>query len=285
MEYLFKDDRVIIKNPSDFSLLHTFDCGQCFRFNEVEKGRFTGVAFKKPVEIYEENGDIVFLNLTKDEFLKSWVDFLDLDRDYKEIKDFLSSDEIIKKAIGYGEGIRILKQDFFECLISFIISQQNNIPKIKKAVEGFCELFGEKVEYNGKGYYTFPDAEALKDITVSDLAPLKIGYRDKYIISAIEAVLSGRISYEILSSLSYEEAKKLLLTINGVGEKVANCVLLFSLLKFEAFPVDTWIKKAMEGLYNLSVKDIPDYTRINFGKYSGFAQQYIFYYIRNNKER
>ena len=283
MEYVFLSDRVVIKNPKDFSLRHTFDCGQCFRFNEDERGHFTGVAFKKAVEIYEENGEIIFLNVTKEEFLLYWVNFLDLERDYGEIKKSLSNDLIIKKAIAYGDGIRILKQEFFECLISFIISQQNNIPKIKKAVEGFSELFGERMEYNGKVFYTFPDPYAVKDITAEDLAPLKIGYRDKYIINAIEKVVKGEITYEILNSLPYEDAKKLLLTINGVGEKVANCVLLFSLLKFEAFPVDTWIKKAMEGLYSLKVKDIPDYTRINFGKYSGFAQQYIFYYIRNNK--
>jgi len=283
MEYVFLPDRVIIKNPVDFSLTHTFDCGQCFRFNEDDKGHFFGVAFKKPVEIYEENGDIVFLNITKEEFLSYWVDFLDLERDYGEIKSFLSSHEVIKKAISYGGGIRILKQEFFECLISSIISQQNNIPKIKKAVEGFCTLGGKKVEYKGKYYYTFPSPEEVKDITLHDLAPLKIGYRDKYIIDAIKMVADGEITYEKLSALSYEEAKKLLLSINGVGEKVANCVLLFSLLKFEAFPVDTWIKKAMEGLFGLDVRDIPDYTRINFGNYSGFAQQYIFYYIRNSK--
>ncbi len=283
MEYVFLPDRVVIKNPSDLTLLHTFDCGQCFRFNREENGHFVGVAFKKAVEIYEEDGEIVFLNITKEEFLSDWVEFLDLERDYKKIKKSLASDKVIRNAIAYGEGIRILKQEFFECLISFIISQQNNIPKIKKAVEGFCSLFGERIEYNGREFFTFPEPLRVKDITAQDLAPLKLGYRDKYIIDAIETIISGRVTYEKLNSLSYEEAKKLLMTINGVGEKVANCVLLFSLLKFEAFPVDTWIKKAMEELYSLSVKDIPDYTKINFGKYSGFAQQYIFYYIRNNK--
>ena len=283
MNYSFEEDRVILKAPKDFSLLHIFDCGQCFRFNREENGHFIGVAFNKVVELYEENGDIIILNLTKEEFLENWVSFLDLERDYGEIKSFLSKDSAVKEAIKYGDGIRILKQEFFECLISFIISQQNNIPKIKKAVEGFCELFGEKTEYKGKIYYTFPDVNKVKDIKITDLAPLKIGYRDKYIIDAVNLVSNGEISYEILEKLPYDEAKKELLKIKGVGEKVADCVLLFSLLKSEAFPVDTWIKKAMESLYNLSKKDIQSYTEVNFGKYSGFAQQYIFYYIRNKK--
>lgn len=283
MEYLFSKDKVVIKNLTDFSLIHTFDCGQCFRFNRDEKGHFIGVAFGKTADFYTEGDDLVIKNITKEEFLTHWVDFLDLNRDYKKIKTELSKDEVVKKAIDYGSGIRILKQEFFECLISFIISQQNNIPKIKKAIEGFCALFGDKVCYDNKEYYTFPTPKSLENITVEDLAPLKIGYRDKYIIDAIKKVNSGEIAYTKLIDLSYEEAKKMLLTINGVGEKVANCVLLFSLLKSEAFPVDTWIKKAMESLYNLKENEIPDYTKLNFKEYSGFAQQYIFYYIRNRK--
>lgn len=279
MEYLFSEDKIIIKNPQDFSLLSTFDCGQCFRFNE-ENGHFFGVSNGKVAEFYEEVGDIIVENVTKDEFLNYWVHFLDLERDYKKIKKELIKDKVIKEAIEFGGGIRILNQDFFECLISFIISQQNNIPKIKKAVEHLCLLFGEEIIYKGKSYYTFPTCERLKDIDETDLAPLKIGYRDKYIIDAIFNVYSGNITYEKLINLPYLDAKRELLKIKGVGDKVADCVLLFSLLKSEAFPVDTWIKKAMEGLYNLKPKEIHDYTELNFGKYSGFAQQYIFYYVR-----
>ena len=284
MDYLVSGDKIVIKAPCDFTLLHIFDCGQCFRFNEVEDGHFIGVAFGNVAELYEENGDIIIQNILEEEFVKNWVPFLDLERDYGEIKRFLSKDKVVEKAIKYGHGIRILKQDFFECLISFIISQQNSIPKIKKAIEGFCELFGDEIKYKDKTYYTFPDVNKVKDISASDLAPLKIGYRDKYIIDAIKKVADGEINCEKISSMSYFDAKKELLKIKGVGEKVADCVLLFSFIKSEAFPVDTWIKKAMETLYNLAKKDISRYTEVNFGKYSGFAQQYIFYYIRNKKK-
>ena len=278
MEYLFKDDRVIIKNPSDFSLLHTFDCGQCFRFNEVEKGRFTGVAFKKPVEIYEENGDIVFLNLTKDEFLKSWVDFLDLDRDYKEIKDFLSSDEIIKKAIGYGEGIRILKQDFFESLLSFIISQRSSIPKIKGCIEKISAKYGEEISLSGKRYYTFPDAETLRDVKEKDYAAFGVGYRAKYLEKAVFDVLSGKIDEKKIRALSTVDARNALLSIFGVGNKVADCVLLFGLSRFDSFPVDVWVKRAMDEYF-----EGKDGFEL-FGEDSGFAQQYLFYKMRNGSK-
>ncbi len=281
MKYIFLENKVIIKNPENFSLKDTFDCGQCFRFNKTAPGEYTGIAFKKPVTFKETKDLIEIDNITKEEFLNKWIYFLDLERDYNKIKEKLIHDDIIKKAMEFGQGIRILKQEFFECVISFIISQQNNIPKIKKAVEGFCTLFGEKIEYNNKVYYTFPDVEKVKNIKKEDLAPLKIGYRDTYIIDAINKISTGEISYDELSKMAYSEAKAKLLTVKGIGNKVADCILLFSLLKFDAFPVDTWIKKAMTSLYNLKEKEIADYSRINFGEYSGFAQQYIFYYIRS----
>lgn len=282
MKILNENNKIIINNPSHFNVKHTFDCGQCFRFSPYDKG-YAGVAFKKRVYMYEDEGNIVIENLTPDEFRSGWEDFLDLKRDYGEIKDFLSKDEIMKKAIDYGFGIRILKQEFFECLISFIISQQNNIPRIKKAVEGFAKLFGEEKEYMGEKYYTFPEPYEIKNITEKDLEPLKLGYRNSYIIGAIKDVLEGKLSYEELKGLSYEDAKKRLLSVKGIGNKVADCILLFSLGKFEAFPVDTWIKKAMQTLYGVAEKEITDYKNINYGNYSGFAQQYIFYYMRENK--
>lgn len=275
---------ILISAFEDFSLRNTFDCGQCFRFNEQEDKSFIGVAFGKPVCFSEEENGIYIDNITLDEFNENWLKFLDFERDYKIIKEKLSLDETMKKAIEFGGGIRILRQEFSECVISFIISQQNNIPKIKKAVEGFCRLFGEKVSYMGNDYYTFPHISAIKDIKAEDLAPLKIGYRDKYIIDAIEKLNSGFLNCGELDKMSYKDAKERLLKVHGIGNKVADCILLFSLGKFDAFPTDTWIKKAMLDLYGVSEKNIEKYSRANFGEYSGFAQQYIFYYMRWNKK-
>lgn len=282
MKILSENNRIILENPSDFSLKHTFDCGQCFRFNEYENG-YAGIAFKKRVFLYEAGGRIIIENLTRREFDETWSGFFDFSRDYGEIKRLLSSDKTMEKAIEYGYGIRILRQEFFECLISFIISQQNNIPRIKKAVEGFARLFGEEKTYNGEKYYTFPDAADIKDITERELEPLKLGYRSSYIVEAVKKAASGELCFEELNFLSYEAAKRKLLSVKGIGNKVADCILLFSLGKFEAFPVDTWIKKAMQSLYGVAEKDISDYKAVNYGEYSGFAQQYIFYYMRDRK--
>jgi len=283
MKILFEENRVIIDEPSDFNLKHTFDCGQCFRFAE-NNSVYGGVAFKKKVFLSHDNGKIIIDNLTKEEFEKNWFSFFDFERDYGEIKNFLCNDETMKKAVKFGQGIRILKQDFFECLISFIISQQNNIPRIQKAVEGFAEMFGEEKSYMGEKYYTFPDPCDVKNITEKDLEPLKLGYRNSYIVEAIKKAASGELCGEELEALDYEEAKKKLLSVRGIGNKVADCILLFSLGKFEAFPVDTWIKKAMQTLYGVEEKNISEYKNINYGKYSGFAQQYIFYYMRSGRK-
>ena len=282
MKILFEDNKVILSEVCDFNLKHTFDCGQCFRFKETSAG-YSGVAFGKKVFLKEEDGSVIIDNLTREEFEKNWYCFFDFDRDYGEIKNYLSSDETMRNAIEFGNGIRILKQDFFECLISFIISQQNNIPRISKAVEGFSQLFGKEKEYNGEKYYAFPTPFEVADINEKDLEPLKLGYRNPYIIEAISKVNSGDLSGEELEGMSYDDAKKKLLSVKGIGNKVADCILLFSLGKFESFPVDTWIKKAMQTLYGIDEKNISDYKDVNYGKYSGFAQQYIFYYMRSGK--
>ena len=270
-----------VESDKHFDPYQTFDCGQCFRFKRNDS-KITGVAFNNVITIEEaENGYYIYGNNKLNiEVLK---DFLDCDNKYDEICEFLKKDEIIAPALSFGQGIRILKQEFFETLISFIISQQNNIPRITKTVEKFAELFGEKTEYNGEIYYTFPTAEMVKDITAFDLEPLKCGYRVSYIIDAIEKVNSGEISFNELKKADYQTAKEKLLTIKGVGAKVADCICLFSLGKFSAFPTDTWIKKAMNKLYSIPEKEISEKSKKLFGKYSGIAQQYLFYYLRYNK--
>jgi N-glycosylase/DNA lyase len=283
IEYkIYKKGFLIESNPFfDPNLI--FDCGQCFRFKKTENG-FIGVIFENIVVIENlENGYYIYCHNPLDKgILES---FLDIKRDYKKIQTFLSKDEIMAPALSFGRGIRILKQDFFETLLSFIISQQNSITKISNTVEKISELFGDKIEFNNKIYYTFPTAERLKDITEEDLAPLRCGYRAKYIIDAIKRVNNGEIDYNTLKSLDYPSAKKTLLTINGVGPKVADCICLFSLGHFDAFPTDTWIIKAMDSLYQIPQKEILEKSKEMFGDYSGIAQQYLFYYLRYNRSK
>ena len=189
------------------------------------------------------------------------------------------------KAMEYGRGIRILKQDFFETLLTFIYSQRSNIPKIAKCVEKTAELFGTKIEYMGRTFYAFPTPEQMKNADACSLEPVKCGYRCSYIPDAVNKVLSGELNYEELKNLPYPEVKSRLMTVKGVGEKVADCVCLFSFGFFEAFPTDTWIKKAMDSLYSVKEADIKNASADMFGDFSGIAQQYLFYYLRYNGKK
>ena len=278
--------KIILKYLHDFNPVHTFMCGQCFRWDESDGG-FIGIAHGRAVLVKQtENGDVEIYNTTKKDFDVIWCDYFDFNTDYGAIKNTLSSDDSLKKAIKFGGGIRILNQEPFECLISFIISTQNSIPRIKKIIAKMSELFGEKIEFNGKTYYAFPTCEALAQLNESDLAPLKVGYRAEYILDASKKVKNGEVDLNSLFDTDIQGARKELLKIKGVGPKVADCVLLFSLKKHGAFPIDVWIGRIMRSLYlgeNATMKEILKFSSEKFSDYAGFAQQYLFYYARENK--
>lgn len=278
--------KIILKDLHDFNPVHTFMCGQCFRWDESDGG-FIGIAHGRAVLVKQtENGDVEIYNTTKKDFNDIWCDYFDFNTDYGAIKNTLSSDDSLKKAIKFGGGIRILNQEPFECLISFIISTQNSIPRIKKIIAKMSELFGEKIEFNGKTYYAFPTCEALAQLNESDLAPLKVGYRAEYILDASKKVKNGEVDLNSLFDTDIQGARKELLKIKGVGPKVADCVLLFSLKKHGAFPIDVWIGRIMRSLYlgeNATMKEILKFSSEKFSDYAGFAQQYLFYYARENK--
>lgn len=267
----------IIKLEKDFSPEHTFDCGQCFRWNKESDGSYSGVAFKKAVNVKYENGEII-LNGASDAEVKSiWEDYFDIKRDYSAVKERIAVSDTVKEAIEFGSGIRILKQEFFETLLSFIISQQSSIPKIKSTIERLSEKYGEELWLSGKRYYAFPDAEALRDVTEEDYALIGTGYRAKYLRRAVLGVLSGEICEDNIRKLTTKEAREALLKIYGVGNKVADCILLFSLARFDSFPVDVWISRVIkEDLGGKSGEEL-------FGEYSGFAQQYLFYWKRSKR--
>ncbi len=281
MEIRLKDNNFYIEKNPYFVPQLFFDCGQCFRFIKNENV-FTGVAFGNVIELSEEKDGYIIKSsgtLMKEQL----EDFFDLKRDYKKIEHALKSDEAMNTAMDYGRGIRILKQDFFETLITFIYSQRSNIPKIAKCVEETARLFGNKISYNGKTFYSFPTPKQMEGIKEKDLESVKCGYRAPYIIDAVTKINSGEIDIEKLKTLPYNEVKETLLTIKGVGEKVADCICLFSFGFFEAFPTDTWIKKAMDKFYGINDKDIKEKSENMFGEYCGIAQQYLFYYLRYNK--
>lgn len=275
---------IIIKDTKQFDLTHTFDCGQCFRWNRQEEGYF-GVAMGKALYITQSGSDITLHNTTLADYKQVWEGYFDLGRDYAKIQYTLSGDPVLSAAMLHGSGIRILAQDTFETLISFIISANNNIPRIKLIVERLCQNFGQPLEY-GEKYYMFPTPERLAACSLEDLSVVKAGFRDKYILDAARKVVSGDIQLEQLKAVSFAKAKAELMRIKGVGEKVANCIVLFGLGHYSAFPIDVWIKRIIDHYYfggEDANCDIGEFAKGKFGDLGGFAQQYLFYYARENK--
>ena len=297
----------------DFDLDHIFDCGQCFRWEREADGSYTGVAMGSAVNMRlasaedeeaasggegtAEGGEtagtgskektLIIDNCSSEDFDKKWRGYLDLERDYGKIKAGFSGEQI-QKAAEYGCGIRILRQEFWESLLSFIISQNNHIPRIKGCIESLAENFGEKIcEYRGKTYYALPEAERLGELSEEDLAICRLGYRAPYLIKTARKVLENGgtdvVEAKLASCSCFEEAEEALREYPGVGPKVASCVALFGLGFLDAFPIDVWMRRVMHRLYGMEEKDVRRmslYAKENFGEYGGIAQQYLFYYIR-----
>lgn len=263
--------RYVLCRTDELDIVKTFECGQCFRWNADENGVYSGVAAGYPALVEIEDNSVYITTEAPKQF---WHEYFDLDTDYADISNSFCG-EYMETCREYGMGIRILRQESWEALCSFIISQCNNITRIKGIVERLCEAFGEKLELEGKVYYTFPSAETVAKLELEDLAPLRSGYRAEYIIAAARAVVSGELDLEELKATDYKTAIKQLRTVRGIGEKVANCVVLFGLGHMEAFPIDVWMKRALKENFP------PDFNPESLGAYAGLAQQYIFYYARS----
>lgn len=270
------------ENLSDFNLGQTLECGQCFHFVKIEDSEYIISAKNRMLHIEQKDNALIFHDTTEQEYEEIWKDYFDLDRDYAAIKEaLLSRDDKLKTAIDAMYGVRILNQDFFETLISFIISQNQQIPKIKQIVKTISEKYGNKC---GE-MYSFPDALHILNAGVDGIRECKAGFRSAYIIDACEKFESGLIDENKLRNMEYDECIEQLKQIKGVGDKVANCVALFSLGKRNAFPVDVWIKRIMEAMYFGKVTPIPAIQKLAkelFGEYGGYAQQYLFYYGKIN---
>lgn len=250
----------------------TFDCGQCFRWNKDAEGRWRGVASGKAAVVWAENGR-TYIECALDD-IYFWRDYLDMDTDYEEARRSIEVCDYLRDCAAYGEGIRILRQDKWEALCSFIISQCNNIPRIKGIVEKLSSLYGDIVAAPWGEARSFPTAERVAQLTEADLAPLRSGYRAPYILAAAKAVASGELDLEETALLPCNEARAELKKLGGVGDKVANCVVLFGLHQLDAFPVDVWIKRALAA-------NMPNgFDPSSLGKYAGLAQQYMFYHAR-----
>ena len=248
----------------------TFECGQCFRWNADDSGVYTGIVGNSVYKVFSEDGNTYISGDIAD--TDELYAYFDLASDYSAAEDFSRYSCFLSECIEYGRGIRLLRQDPWEASCSFVISQCNNIPRIKKIVETLCSNFGEEI---GGAYFSFPGAEKIASLSEKDLEVLRSGYRAEYILNTARAVCDGTLDLEELKRIPYEEAKKKLLSVRGIGEKVANCILLFGLGHVEAFPVDTWMKKALKAYFP------ENFDPAVFGRYAGLIQQYIFYYSRS----
>lgn len=286
MELKKYEKGLFIENAKDFIPKHIFDCGQCFRWNEMDDGSYVGVISSRVLRVYKNENNIFFEGAEMEDkgFLEN---YFDLSKDYTKIKKFIGeNDKVLEEAIKCGEGIRVLNQDPFETTISFIISARNSIPVIKKTVEKISKNYGDKIIFNGGEYYSFPTPDQLSKATEEDLRKLGCSFRSPYIVETTKDILNGRINLEELKNMTTEDALNELIKLKGVGIKVADCIMLFSLKKSDAFPVDVWIQRIMEHFYladKTSLKKMREYARSKFKDNSGIAQQYLFYYARDFK--
>lgn len=289
MKIVQDNNNVYVKDIRDFDLGQTMECGQCFHFNKLGEDEYGLVASGRFLHAKQEGSDLCLLDTTTDEAESFWIKYFDLERDYSQIKSMLlKEDEKLSEAIETMWGVRILNQEFFETLISFIISQNKQIPHIKQIVATISRLYGNYLAKAGNfEFYSFPTPEQMKNVTVEDLKECKTGFRAPYIKDAIDHVLAGKMNEDDLRAMPVMQCNQQLMSIKGVGVKVANCVSLFGLGHREAFPVDVWIKRIVETLYfdgiDTPAERIGEFGTSRFGEFGGYAQQYLFYYGKTIK--
>lgn len=289
-EQSMKEQKIKLYGIDSFELKDIFECGQCFRWNLQKDGSYTGVFGKNVLNVKKQQQDIIMQGLCEQDIKKTVEEYFDLNRNYKKIKQKLAQiDKNMETSVKYGQGIRILKQDLWETILSFIISANNNIPRIKGIIERLAKAYGNPITWRGEIYYTFPTVEQLKNVTVKEYRELGLGFRDKRIYETIQMIVKQQVDLNNMQkNKNTLEVREQLLTLSGVGPKVADCILLFSTLqRWEVFPIDVWIKRVMNELYiqqvdetKISKKQIQKIATEKFGDLAGLAQQYLFYWKR-----
>lgn len=271
----------------DINLKDTVTCGQCFRYFINEDDSYTMILSDRVINIKQDNENLVIESNNEDNLENIIRNYFDLDRDYNSLnKDLLSIDASIKDCIDGSKGLKILKQEPFEMLISYIISQNNKVTKISNSINYISQKYGTKIYFKNKNYYLFPTYEQIKDIDIDTLKESKVGFRDKYILEAIKYIKEDNLNVGKIKNLNTKDALVYLERIKGIGPKVASCILLFGYSRFDVFPIDTWVKKAMCYLYkdiNPNQKAISEFAKEKYGNNCGLALQYMYHYMRNKK--
>lgn len=286
-----EEQKFILKKQTSFELEDIFECGQCFRWNKQIDGSYTGVIKQGVINVQKNENEIVFTGKCLGNLEQIVFNYFDLKTDYDDIKNKLSKiDEYMKISVDYGAGIRILNQDLWETIISFIISANNNIPRIKGIIERISKKYGQEIDWNNNKYYLFPTQDQLRNVTIEDYRKLGLGFRDIRLYETTKMILENEVNLTNLKNNSNtKEVREELLKLSGVGPKVADCILLFSELKrFDVFPIDVWVRRVMNELYikendenKVSKKQIEEIAIKKFGNLSGLAQQYLFYWRRS----
>ena len=285
-----KAQEYVLNNCKSFELKHIFECGQCFRWDKEIDGSYTGIFGNNVLNVSKNNNSIIFKGMCEKDIKETCIQYFDLNRNYEEIKLELSKiDDNLKTSIEYGNGIRILNQDLWETIISFIISANNNIPRIKGIINRISQKYGKEIVYNNKSYYTFPTPEELSKASVEDLRNVGLGFRDIRVYKTTQKIYNKEFDLEKLQQEKDTNIiREKLLTLDGVGPKVADCIILFSTLKrFDVFPIDVWVRRVMNELYiknadetKVNKKDIEQLAREKYGNLAGIAQQYLFFWKR-----
>ena len=274
---------LILEGVKDFNIEQILECGQCFHFEKLGDLDYGLSAYHHLLHISQDGDRVTLFNTAREDYESIWRHYFDMDTDYSEIKEkLLKRDKKLEAAMEAKYGIRILNQEFFETLLSFIISQNKQIPHIKQIVGHISEKYGDYLGIiEGKKFYSFPNSKQLEGVCESAFRECKAGFRAPYLCDAVAKVASKEVDGDRLLKASYKKGMENLMTIKGVGEKVANCVSLFALGKRSAFPVDVWIKRVMEENYlhrEMPAKDVEAYGKKRYGALGGYAQQYLFYY-------
>lgn len=274
---------LVIDVENELDLENTLTCGQIFRYQQEIDNSFTVVISDRVINLKYDNYKLYVKSNKLDNLENVIREYLDLDRDYKSIMNKIRvMDSTLAKYLDNSLGLKMIKQDKLECIISYIISQNNSVRNIQMSLNMLSEAYGEKVEFLNKEYYLFPKLDRLASLSLEDFRKCKVGFRDKYLVGIIESINNGSFDLNMIDTLNTEEALQYLINFKGIGMKVASCILLFSYQRFDVYPVDTWVKKFMEDNYDIvGEKNIREYCKKTYGEYSGLAIQYMFNSKRN----
>lgn len=264
--------------------------GQCFRWKLREDGKYIGVVGNNVIKIWQEDNTVYYYGLDNNNIEEYIYNYFDLATNYKQVVTKLqkkSNNPLLDEIIDYSKGTRILNQSMFEIVISYIFSASNNIPRIENSIERLSQLYGNKLEFENNIYYSFPTKEQLKNVTEEEYREkIRIGFRAPYVEDTTKKILSGEYNLDNIKDMETDVARKELLKLQGVGPKVADCILLFSMKKKDVFPIDTWIEKVMKKYFNnetLNKKQMQEKIDEEFGKSKGIINHYMFYWGRENK--